>query len=608
MTQYLETAKEIFTWLESLQVKQTEISTGKRENQFCFGIDHPTRGSVKIRLDEIPNGLFVRQGIAFQKTSADKLTVYDAGGIYDPIDGRVQGEHYSTTHFALLGAILFQELGEEHYLNASRAAIEFHLRTSPSEYQPMSEWMYHWDFQNYAFALCYRLLQGRLPDDEKARWADGLRNWQTNHRNTLTNWAGMRAWAFAERRDLLGGLTDGLKAAWNLKNMKKARSSDGCFDDNNGLSRPIQYHIFTVAILHRLLQVQKNSRVKKWFDEGVEYFLPFVDPDGCFNYLGRGHEQIFGYGAAIYTMEAAFKENNDRRCLAAAARMCEHLLRFRRDGHFPLVLNQRPDEERPGWYDYHHLTVYNAFLGAWLGLAHRVSVQEEDQESKRQPYFWNSEPTQTAIVTNDNYFLAFYGGLPEYLCEGGITPHHVWWKDFGVLFSCPGGPTPDRFGKRTPEGQEKNFFAPIAKNATAWFVPARKLTAQLTGNEGSIVMNYDYGPFSVQRKVEAGEKEILVTDLFRFSQTKHYEEFRFFNWPIPVSDLNIVFDAGSSITLARVDKELQLVFSGDSELIEFAEEFVSARGLVQTIVKRQHDFEAVAGQIYTLQFKISQVQ
>jgi len=606
MNQYLEIAKGIHSWLETLQVKKKYVRVTERDHRFAFHFEHPTKGDICVELDAIPDDIFVRDGISFKKASGNRLKVYDAGGIYDPVDGRVQGEHYGTTHFALLSAILFHESGEEFYLQRCRSAIAFHLRTSPAEYQPMSEWMYHWDFQNYAFALTYRLLKEHLPVAERQRWETGLACWKTNHKNTLTNWAGMRAWAFAERHTVRPQLFDSAKIWWNLRYLKAARSEDGCFDDNRGLSRPIQYHIFTVALLHRLYMLTQSDKLKRWFDAGIDYFLPFVDPEGCFNYLGRGHEQIFGYGAAIYALEAASKENGDERAREKARQLFDYLLRFKKGDHFPLVLNDRSDDERPGWYDYHHLTVYNAFLGVWLGLTHLLRNPERAVETHSSTYSWISEPTQTVIVSRKNYFLNFYGGLPEYMSEGGITPHHLWWSGFGALFSCPGGPTPDRFGLKTPPGAEKNFFAPIAKNSTNWFVPAQSKCKRFEYEGETLTMVYDYGPFSVERKVDFSEEQVRFEDVFSFSENKTYEDFRFFNWPLPDPGVEVSFRHAEAISLVRGGSTLLLTFADKGLPLEFGEELLSAKGHIRTITKRERDFQAVAGDSRRLSFKLAQ--
>ncbi len=377
MSDYLGAAARIHKWLDHLQIKQERGAIVNRDEQRRMILQHPVKGELDLTA-ELPAGeIFECHGMGLhvpgKLNAGDDIQIHDAGGIFDPIDGRVQGEHYSTSHFALLSAILHRETGEKRFLDNARQAIDFHLRTSPNEYAPFSEWMYHWDFQNYAFVLTYRLLQEYLNERDRERWKTGLLGWQTNHYNKLTNWAGMRAWAYAERHELFGKFADRMRSIWNLRTVERACQGDGCFDDNPGLSRPIQYHIFTIAILHRMLLLKDSPKMRHCFLAGVDYFTPFIDPDGDFNYIGRGQEQIFGYGSAIYALEAAALETGKSEYREQAERMFDYLLRYHKGNFFPLVLNDQPDEKRSGWYDYHHSTVYNAHLAVWLGLAHLLN-------------------------------------------------------------------------------------------------------------------------------------------------------------------------------------------------------------------------------------------
>ena len=54
-----------------------------------------------------------------------------------------------------------------------------------------------------------------------------------------------------------------------------------------------------------------QDKIARKFLNGIEFFMPFVDPDGDFNYWGRGHGQIFGHGAAIYALLAAANLTGD---------------------------------------------------------------------------------------------------------------------------------------------------------------------------------------------------------------------------------------------------------------------------------------------------------
>jgi len=607
MSRYFDTAREIYLWLDKLQIKQETIAIQPNVQARQFRFSHPVEGQIEITLPEARDGEIVTSnGIAF-RINGNSVESYDVGGIFDPVDGRVQGEHYSATHFALLAATLFSKTGESHYLESAKLAIGFHLRTAPSEYQPMSEWMYHWDFQNYAFILTYKFLFNALTDEERKQWKTGLKSWRTNYSNRLSNWAAMRAWVYAERFKLFKNPIDKLMTMWNLRDVYRATNSDGCIDDNYKLSRPIQYHIFTAATMYQIAVLTDNRKAQRNFDKGVEYFLPFIAPDGCFNYLGRGHEQIFGYGAAIYALEAANSANHDKKLDVLAKRLFDYLLTFQRDGGFPLVLNNQPDSERPGWYDYHHLTVYNAFLGAWLALADLVKNDKAAPDSsgseKEKNCIWYSEPTQMAIVSRPEYYAAFYGGLPEYLCEATITPHHIWWRDFGTVFSCPGGPTLERFGKRTPPNQDKNFLAPIAKNGVAWHTPAHKAARKFEVKGDMLSMIFDFGVFELQRDVRFLESQIIFEDFFQFTQAQEFEDFRLFNFPVS-SEIECDLGDSGMLRLQKKQQFLRIEFVNEPTPFERLETTTTARGVVQIIAKRKIGFSVTPGSSRKIAFKL----
>lgn len=570
-------------------------------------LQHPTRGKISVWHSIESGEICSCEGVGLRLLSrthdSAEIEVYDAGGIFDPLDGRVQGEHYSATHFALLSAILFSETAEQKYLIAAKNAIAFHLRTAPREYAPIASWMYHWDFQNYAFILTYRFLKNELTPDERAQWENGIRSWRTNHKNKLTNWAAMRAWAFAERAHLFHNKFDALKTRWNLRCVKKARHSDGCFDDDLNRSRPLQYHIFTVAVLHRLWQVRQDQTIQRWIEEGVDYFIPLIDDDGEFNYLGRGQQQIFGSAAAIYALEAAYQFQRDPELLRRADLIFKHLLRFQRGKYFPLVLNDQPDEARHGWYDYHHLTVYNAFLGAWLGLTHLLKnpAAPASGQTQRRSFVKFSLPTHVAAVAKENYFAAFFGGLPEYLTEAGVTPYHLWWRDFGVIFSCPGAPSPARFSKFSPQGGEQNFLAPIAINGAGWMMPAAKTSEKFIASDNYINIEHDYGPFVVHRRVELAPEALRFEDSVRFKDDRQFDEFRFFNFPIQCNEMQIEIIDDARVRLRKNDRLLLLEVEGGGKF-ELLQSISGARGALRPLVKRELNFAVTKNQRGVVRF------
>ncbi len=141
-------------------------------------------------------------------------------------------------------------------------------------------------------------------------------------------------------------------------------------------TRSLQYHAFCLFVLSEILEIDSgNVWVKKWFLSGIEFSMRHTLEDGTALYLGRGQEQIFGYGALIYSIEYCHSKikrlNEDR-----LDKICERLLSFQRsDGSYPLVLRRHDPEpsntsfikDKPGgWYGYNTLYDYQPFLAYCL--------------------------------------------------------------------------------------------------------------------------------------------------------------------------------------------------------------------------------------------------
>jgi hypothetical protein len=625
MYTYLDIARDIHSWLGSLQIKQKWIDAHPLDGQLAYDLFHPVKGTIKVKQFLPPERIFRSKGVALEagepSGAKTRLRVYDFGGIYDPIDEHVPGEHYATTHFALLSALLFSATKDTRYIEPAIAAMEFHLYTSPDEYK-LSNWMYHWDFQNYAFAATFDLLKSHLPEKVRNQWRIGLRAGQTNHRNKLTNWAAMRALAHLQRCKTVGPLTEMARYFWNMRTVSRARQADGCMDDHKNVSRPIQYHIYAAALLHRIYLLNKSRRALKWFLTGVDYLMPWIDPDGDFNYWGRGQEQIFGFGAAIYALEAAaLVTGNRQKYQRAAESLFRFLLQYKTGEHFPLVLNSRRDDEQYGWYDYHHTTVYNAFLGVWLAFAHNLS---QETETRRQAAigassssfdFSNREandagnaharltyfkPTRIVFIANDHFFCAIGEGLKSYLSEVGLTPCHLWMEGVGWLFSCPGGPTADTFGKRRHHpGVHENFVAPLAIPVDGQILhPATGAGRFERVSQQEIIVRWRNDYYEISRRFVLAGRAFSIDDEIRFLRTADFSEFRFFNFPVVTDKFEIGFDDEALILSTENGARARIEMKHDFAVKSFRTnpKLKTAKGEAQIVRKSALDFHATRGE------------
>ncbi|MFZ5516461.1 MAG: hypothetical protein ACOY90_07465 [Candidatus Zhuqueibacterota bacterium] len=601
---YFNVAAKIFFWLEKYQVQQKQIEARRNSYKLMFQLDHPIEGKIDV-IEVFPKQeTMVSHGIGLEilEHNCQKaiLGVYDSGGIYDPIDNLIPGDHYATSHFALLGAILYMQKRDPFILEKVMRAFDFFVRTSKDEYR-FGDWYYHWDFNNYSLLETFRLLKDHLPKSELKYWERGLRSTKQNTDNPLTNWIAMRAYASLLRNELFGLPSEKIKYLSRLRRLEKARHADGCYDDEVNQSRPIQYHVFTLALLHRMYMVQPSPKIRRRFLEGVEFFIKFIDPDGCYNYMGRGQEQIFGYGAGLYVLEAAKMLDEKNAAIYQYNRdlMWNYLLSYQNDGRFPLVLNHRKEEEKFGWYDYHHATVYTAFLGVWLGLAHLLHSPQVDRDKMTsdevKTYFQYFKPTQNVIMSKPEYFLSVSAGTPEYLSEPGVTPNHIWFKNIGWVYTCPGGPTLQTFGKKTQvENVEMNFFAPIARRQNAsWLLPTFHQGEILKSTAERLEMRFDYGAFIVNRFITFDEKELIFQDRFEFKTDEIYTEFRYCNFPIVTDKFNIEILGKKQIQLMVNTRKIIIdILSADfsSKKIEVLQSVKTPKGLARVIALRELNF------------------
>jgi len=420
---------------------------------------------------------------------------YDQGGIVDSLDGRVAGTHYGATHFAWSCALGYKGNGDSALLDAARRAVAFHLRTSPEEYS-LDNWSYHWDFNNLAFIETFLLLTQDLEEDERRTWIAGLKSWKTNQ-HWAVNWVAMRALAHFMRHDLLGNPEDLASGKNWLAFVLESQEADGAINDVRGKSLPSQYHAYTACLLHRMLG--RHPSVPGAVKNAARWLLAITSPDGEMNALGRGQGQIFGYACAVYLFRAAVDLDPDLApnyrwaARAVLARMAEFQTG---EGWWPLVLNCLPVENKAGWYDYHHLSVYNAFAAVWLSLAQEVFVPPGPAEPPAQGVIWLKESGLLAARCK-RWFVLFSAGHEGagYLTEAGITPHQIYWEGHD-LFRYPLGPGTGKYGENASSAnQEVHCWAPLwRRDAGPWQAPS--------GAAGSLAPNPDIGGWRL--RLDAG--------------------------------------------------------------------------------------------------------
>lgn len=218
---------------------------------------------------------------------------------------------------------------------------------------------YSWEFVVYAVQRMKRLLpSATLPKDIDRAKGTRMLNWfllrQLN-----------RGWF-------------GKNALWTLAKVRLAMS---LYTSEEGLimdelrTRSFQYHAFCLFVICELLEQHPSANfLRRWLAVGADFSVRQMLADGSMLWLGRGQEQIFGYGALVYSLEYVNRYVFPLP-IESLNLLQQHVLSFQRqDGSFPLVLRRREPESRiasfrqapPGWYGYNTLYDYQPFLGYTL--------------------------------------------------------------------------------------------------------------------------------------------------------------------------------------------------------------------------------------------------
>ena len=273
------------------------------------------------------------------------------------LDGSFPGPDHYGTAFSLL---LWSHFGELFAAEAERARRRLAL-------EPLQT---HGEFNAYALLGCREEMGPSAVDGV-------LRGVRFGGRHSA-NWMLLRAVCRAQEGPWRSPMRSGLEARASL--LRHARR--GFIADRQGV-RSFGYHAFCGALLAELWRHRGWAWAGRAAVEAASFLAGFVLRNGDTLYVGRGQQQIFGYGALLYLLEAAGQIGASDEFEVPAERVFAYLRSFRREeGCFPLVLREgepaepwEPDASRCGWYTYNRYADYLPFLGAFLVKAARAELR-----------------------------------------------------------------------------------------------------------------------------------------------------------------------------------------------------------------------------------------
>lgn len=238
------------------------------------------------------------------------------------------------------------------------------------ERQDLSDPNFPWEFVVYAIQQSKRLLAPNVQLPCDVRRAKGTR---------------MLNWFLLRQVNAAGSERSAPSTLLKLRVARRVCTTQEGLILDELRTRSLQYHAFCLFLLCELLDRYPTADfLRQWLCKGARFSASRILADGTALWIGRGQEQIFGYGALIYALEYAHGRFGVLDEPSVLDRVAERLLFFQRaDGSFPLVLRGRepeaPDatfEQRPpGWYGYNTRYDYQPFLAYALWRASRLEAR-----------------------------------------------------------------------------------------------------------------------------------------------------------------------------------------------------------------------------------------
>ena len=379
----------------------------------------------------------------------------------DPVAGTIVGSHYALSHYCA-GLYLQAYLRKDDDLkNRANAVFDYICETHQHF---VGQYDYHNDFNNFALALLLRLdstTPNLLPPTTRERSSQMLRG-TPDSRHTVVNWLPMRAFNCCLRGELTGKRHFLRKARCLLRSVLSTKCPDGLFEDQlqRGLSANPQYHAFTLAVLrlgHHLGCFDLDPGI---LHDSICFLVNLIDPDGDFNYFGRGTNQVFGWGPMLFLLRNLHEgtEHLDR----CASFLAEHVpVCLRNNG---ILLDCSIEYQHVMWRSYHYSSVYVSHLFFWLSLTEFVSLPVST------PTHLQYHSDNVRVVSNEDVFASVFAGRTSYIAERGPMLCNLWLRKMGSLFKGPLGPFLD-CPPYQPEHIAKsavvlNYLGPVREGVT----------------------------------------------------------------------------------------------------------------------------------------------
>lgn len=348
----------------------------------------------------------------------------------DPNEKKEISAHYGVSHLAASLLLLADGDSGSKFYSKGRSLLCGLIKRWDFEHTLSA---YHFDFNNFALILCYDNLSEE--DILKNQLRDIILRSPDSSHDTI-NWLPMRLVVNARRLKWTGDEKYYKIVEKCKKLIKQATNKDGGIEDRlpKGVSFNLQYDISSLATLCFASEIMPEYDI----NNGLNFLLKNIAPDGDINYQGRGCNQVFAWGPWIYLL-SSFKMSKE---LENALDYLEPRL-LRMINNDSMMLNEWPGSEKFLWWDYHYASVYSAHILLWLLLAVRNTKYYSHIETN---YIPENKDTGLLNIRTENFSVSVFEGRREYLAEYGPMICLLWTKRNGNIFKGGFAPWRGLFG------------------------------------------------------------------------------------------------------------------------------------------------------------------
>lgn len=346
--------------------------------------------------------------------------------VLDYLSNKLKNGHYSGRSFygETYTALAMASFDYEKYKKKIDEILEYYKKLDKTEDN------FHWEFNNYAILK----LRNKHPEVNSS-----IEVPLTYRGVKCTNWTLLRCVCkLMEGRDISEEDPKGI--------LRIMQQDNGLVLDEPHVAS-FQYHCFIVSLVYELYSYTNDQYYLSCFKKGVDYIENFTLRNGDTLLIGRGQEQIFGYGALIHIYCVAYKVSQDVKYKDKLIRVLKYIFSYwNSDTILPLVLNkyEKQSEEtlkvsdkcHLGWYSYNNYFDYLPFFAYYLCEVAKTIKKTGSISSENvldDSFFFDKEFLR---MTRGSWELVM--GCKRYASANALTFPYIMYNEKPITSVCGG--------------------------------------------------------------------------------------------------------------------------------------------------------------------------